>query len=215
MGYFIGRTKSLNSYKSFHLVFLVLFVLFLGGFRVVLGLNYTKYRQVSNLRFERIQKHIDKITKPPVFTIQVCLLISLLTTVISFFILQLFLWKFFVGLFLKSKKKKGIFYFVCLCGLILLYLCSYFQSPDGDIIDCVHKKKQPAFDHPLLKNHKIQVCFSSREFKEKFSTLGANLCASFFNLFLLSTWVVASSELKLSPYELVQITLQIQIYTDC
>lgn len=31
------------------------------------------------------------------------------------------------------------------------------QSPDGDIIDCVHKRKQPAFDHPLLKNHKIQV----------------------------------------------------------
>lgn len=28
---------------------------------------------------------------------------------------------------------------------------------DGDIIDCVHKHKQPALDHPLLKNHKIQV----------------------------------------------------------
>jgi hypothetical protein len=31
------------------------------------------------------------------------------------------------------------------------------QSPDGDIIDCVHISKQPAFDHPLLKNHTIQV----------------------------------------------------------
>lgn len=31
------------------------------------------------------------------------------------------------------------------------------QSPDGDIIDCVHKRKQPALDHPLLRNHKIQV----------------------------------------------------------
>ncbi|XP_047966289.1 uncharacterized protein LOC125210750 [Salvia hispanica] len=30
------------------------------------------------------------------------------------------------------------------------------QSPDGDMIDCVHKRKQPALDHPLLKNHKIQ-----------------------------------------------------------
>ncbi|KAL2227828.1 uncharacterized protein LOC105161161 [Sesamum indicum] len=30
------------------------------------------------------------------------------------------------------------------------------QSPDGDIIDCVHRRKQPALDHPLLKNHKIQ-----------------------------------------------------------
>ncbi|CAL4982598.1 unnamed protein product [Urochloa decumbens] len=29
------------------------------------------------------------------------------------------------------------------------------QSPDGDVIDCVHISKQPAFDHPLLKNHTI------------------------------------------------------------
>ncbi|XP_028788820.1 uncharacterized protein LOC114744845 [Neltuma alba] len=29
-------------------------------------------------------------------------------------------------------------------------------SPDGDIIDCVHILHQPAFDHPKLKNHKIQ-----------------------------------------------------------
>ncbi|XP_006654929.1 uncharacterized protein LOC102716972 [Oryza brachyantha] len=32
-----------------------------------------------------------------------------------------------------------------------------FQSPDGDIIDCVHISSQPAFDNPLLKNHKIQM----------------------------------------------------------
>ncbi|KAM3280334.1 hypothetical protein ACQJBY_047237 [Aegilops geniculata] len=32
------------------------------------------------------------------------------------------------------------------------------QSPDGDIIDCVHILEQPAFDHPLLKNHTIQMC---------------------------------------------------------
>ncbi|BAS97237.1 Os06g0278000 [Oryza sativa Japonica Group] len=30
------------------------------------------------------------------------------------------------------------------------------QSPDGDIIDCVHISRQPAFDHPLLKDHTIQ-----------------------------------------------------------
>ncbi|QCE07479.1 hypothetical protein DEO72_LG9g2499 [Vigna unguiculata] len=29
-------------------------------------------------------------------------------------------------------------------------------SADGDVIDCVHKRKQLALDHPLLKNHKIQ-----------------------------------------------------------
>lgn len=34
------------------------------------------------------------------------------------------------------------------------------QSSDGDIIDCVHISNQPAFDHPFLKDHKIQVCFS-------------------------------------------------------
>ncbi|MCI19936.1 carboxyl-terminal peptidase, partial [Trifolium medium] len=30
------------------------------------------------------------------------------------------------------------------------------QSEDGDIIDCVNIYKQPAFDHPALKNHTIQ-----------------------------------------------------------
>ncbi|RAL43050.1 hypothetical protein DM860_009832 [Cuscuta australis] len=30
-------------------------------------------------------------------------------------------------------------------------------SPDGDIIDCVPISKQPAFDHPFLKDHKIQM----------------------------------------------------------
>lgn len=27
----------------------------------------------------------------------------------------------------------------------------------GDIVDCVDINKQPAFNHPLLKNHKLQV----------------------------------------------------------
>ncbi|KAK3020158.1 hypothetical protein RJ639_003056 [Escallonia herrerae] len=31
------------------------------------------------------------------------------------------------------------------------------KSPDGDLIDCVHISHQPAFDHPLLKNHTIQM----------------------------------------------------------
>ncbi|XP_071718748.1 protein neprosin-like [Rutidosis leptorrhynchoides] len=31
------------------------------------------------------------------------------------------------------------------------------QSPDGDIIDCIHISHQPAFDHPFLKNHTIQM----------------------------------------------------------
>ncbi|CAN6830941.1 unnamed protein product [Brassica oleracea] len=31
------------------------------------------------------------------------------------------------------------------------------KSEDGDIIDCVPIHSQPAFDHPLLKNHTIQM----------------------------------------------------------
>ncbi|KAM7266310.1 hypothetical protein ACFE04_004207 [Oxalis oulophora] len=30
------------------------------------------------------------------------------------------------------------------------------KSSDGDIIDCVKIEDQPAFDHPLLKNHTIE-----------------------------------------------------------
>ncbi|KAK4564472.1 hypothetical protein RGQ29_006509 [Quercus rubra] len=31
------------------------------------------------------------------------------------------------------------------------------KSPDGDIIDCVHIKNQPAFDYRFFKNHTIQM----------------------------------------------------------
>ncbi|XP_071720126.1 protein neprosin-like [Rutidosis leptorrhynchoides] len=31
------------------------------------------------------------------------------------------------------------------------------KSPDGDIIDCIDISHQPAFDHPSLKNHTIQM----------------------------------------------------------
>ncbi|XP_015875549.1 protein neprosin [Ziziphus jujuba] len=82
-----------------HLLLAFLITIVFQSFTVVSGLNYSDYRQVSSLRLQRIQRHLDKINKPAVMTI---------------------------------------------------------QSPDGDIIDCVHKRKQPALDHPLLKNHKIQ-----------------------------------------------------------
>jgi len=39
--------------------------------------NYTKYRQISSLRLERINKHLDKINKPPVLTIEVMLFIAI------------------------------------------------------------------------------------------------------------------------------------------
>ncbi|XP_059458253.1 protein neprosin-like, partial [Corylus avellana] len=35
------------------------------------------------------------------------------------------------------------------------------QGKDGDVIDCVDIYQQPAFDHPLLKNHTIQMESSS------------------------------------------------------
>ncbi|KAL5990291.1 hypothetical protein ACLOJK_011188 [Asimina triloba] len=71
----------------------------------VAALNYTRHRKVGDLRLARIHRHLAKINKPAVKTI---------------------------------------------------------QSPDGDIIDCVHRHKQPALDHPLLKNHKIQKAPSGR-----------------------------------------------------
>ncbi|GAA0175119.1 hypothetical protein LIER_28361 [Lithospermum erythrorhizon] len=100
----MGTVSSLKK-RDFSQSFLVSLPLFLNIILLHFGasnsasLNYTKYRQVSTLRLARIEKHLNKINKPPVFTI---------------------------------------------------------ESPDGDIIDCVHKRKQPALDHPLLKNHKIQ-----------------------------------------------------------
>lgn len=110
---------------------LVLLLLLVLSFFFVMcqarNLNYTKYKQVSNMRLERIQRHLDKINKPPVFTIQVP----------SLFLLSL----------IMSIS----------CGIVTFYNKINWQSPDGDIIDCVHKRKQPALDHPLLKNHKIQV----------------------------------------------------------
>lgn len=40
---------------------------------------------------------------------------------------------------------------------LFIFFTFGIQSPDGDIIDCVHVSHQPAFDHPFLKNHTIQV----------------------------------------------------------
>ncbi|KAK7258609.1 hypothetical protein RIF29_24190 [Crotalaria pallida] len=104
MGSFVGRKRMSCSYYvpfDHHLLLLGFFFVSLLQTVVVESktLNYTRYRQVSSLRLERIQRHLDKINKPPILTI---------------------------------------------------------ESPDGDLIDCVHKRKQPALDHPLLKNHKIQ-----------------------------------------------------------
>nr|GLL42469.1 uncharacterized protein LOC109148845 [Ipomoea trifida] len=56
-------------------------------------------------------------------------------------------------------------FFLYFCGCLVSLSCAArlsasmqkLESPDGDIIDCVHISKQPAFDHPFLKDHKIQM----------------------------------------------------------
>ncbi|CAJ1972757.1 unnamed protein product [Sphenostylis stenocarpa] len=40
------------------------------------------------------------------------------------------------------------------------------QSEDGDVIDCIDINKQPAFDHPALKGHKIQMVPTYNSAKE-------------------------------------------------
>ncbi|KAF7142890.1 hypothetical protein RHSIM_Rhsim05G0170100 [Rhododendron simsii] len=93
----IKRKRGVSTLHLLLLHFLSSFAISSGK---VVGLNYTKHsRKVGSLRLSRIQSHLEKINKPPVFTI---------------------------------------------------------ESPDGDVIDCVHKRRQPALDHPLLQNHKIQ-----------------------------------------------------------
>ncbi|KAL3630975.1 hypothetical protein CASFOL_023959 [Castilleja foliolosa] len=100
-----GYSSSSTEIVMFIFFVLFLFVTLLSQESLAISatsLNYSQYnnrQEISSLRIQRIQRHLDKINKTPVLT---------------------------------------------------------FQSPDGDIIDCVHKRKQPALDHPLLKNHKIQ-----------------------------------------------------------
>lgn len=78
----------------------LLFLTLIGdGMVSVSALNYTSTRRTTSLRLARIERHLEKINKPAVRSI---------------------------------------------------------ESPDGDTIDCVQLHKQPALDHPLLKNHKIQ-----------------------------------------------------------
>ncbi|XP_027333752.1 uncharacterized protein LOC113848439 [Abrus precatorius] len=40
------------------------------------------------------------------------------------------------------------------------------ESEDGDVIDCIDIKKQPAFDHPALTGHKIQMVPTYNSAKE-------------------------------------------------
>ncbi|KAF4360741.1 hypothetical protein F8388_011462 [Cannabis sativa] len=47
------------------------------------------------------------------------------------------------------------------------HMIKTIQSEDGDIIDCIDLYKQPAFDHPALRNHTIQMAPSYNKAAEK------------------------------------------------
>ncbi|CAI9093614.1 OLC1v1029161C1 [Oldenlandia corymbosa var. corymbosa] len=46
---------------------------------------------------------------------------------------------------------------VCNASLINSNVVRSIKSEDGDVIDCIPIHKQPAFDHPALQNHSIQM----------------------------------------------------------
>lgn len=59
------------------------------------------------------------------------------------------------------------------------------QSPDGDIIDCIHRHNQPAFDHPLLKNHEI------KDLPERPSRLPSRMNSTSLSVHSAQTWHVS------------------------
>jgi len=77
----VGR-KRRYSCSTLHLLLLTFFIAILLLQRGTLAesssiQNYTRYRQISSLRLERINKHLDNINKPPVLTIEVMLFIAI------------------------------------------------------------------------------------------------------------------------------------------
>ncbi|KAI3803934.1 hypothetical protein L1987_32100 [Smallanthus sonchifolius] len=65
---------------------------------------------------------------------------------------------------------------------------------DGDIVDCVDIYKQPAFDHPALKNHTIQFAVV---LTEGFSYSGAKANIKVFNPYIDSIGDYSSSQVML------------------
>ncbi|CAK7353078.1 unnamed protein product [Dovyalis caffra] len=61
------------------------------------------------------------------------------------------------GVYGKSKARIPRFEINRRLKLLNKSAVKTIKSEDGDIIDCVDIYKQPAFDHPALKNHTIQM----------------------------------------------------------
>lgn len=83
-------------------------------------------------------------------------------------------------------------------NFVTFVLWKWKQSPDGDIIDCVHLSHQPAFDHPDLKSHKIQVNYltfspNTSQFKVP------NLYWLYFFMNLINSRVCDADEAKFPP----------------
>lgn len=127
--------KEMGSYPSSWLPCLAFSLLLLLQSTNALALNYTTFhRQVSPLRLARIEQHLDKINKASLKTIEV----------------------------INEEHQNQLFVMFSVISInffaiwVLKFLL-FEQSPDGDIIDCVDRRRQPALDHPLLRKHKIQV----------------------------------------------------------
>lgn len=88
-------------------------------------------------KLKNMKARLRRINKPALKTFQAWFSPSLNSFVLALF-LAMFLLCF--TLFLN-------------CAICLLMV----QSPDGDLIDCVHSHQQPAFDHPQLKGQRPLV----------------------------------------------------------
>lgn len=71
----VGKIKGFSSSTAL-LLFPLLLPLFLAlspqqSVAISTSLNYTKFRQVGSLRLARIERHLDRINKPPLLTIKV------------------------------------------------------------------------------------------------------------------------------------------------
>ncbi|MCO5554826.1 hypothetical protein L7F22_008361 [Adiantum nelumboides] len=65
------------------------------------------------------------------------------------------------------------------------------QSPDGDVIHCVRREKQPALDHPLLRGHTLQdsPSYVPKELEEVYDRSLSHIKASpFFGVFGTQLW---------------------------
>ncbi|KAF1875872.1 hypothetical protein Lal_00006503 [Lupinus albus] len=89
--------------------------------------NQTLKTGVELNKLTRIRHHLKKINKPSVKTIKA---------------------------FSSTLEAVAVTVFLSSCESVIYVFFLLFQSPDGDLIDCVLSHQQPAFDHPQLKGQR-------------------------------------------------------------